>query len=106
MANREKAILWHREYRKKNRSRYRAYALKKAYGITLEQFEHMLISQNNLCAICKQPMKDASDRCVDHSHTTGKVRELLCKKCNWAIGLFSENITQLEAAINYLKKWT
>jgi hypothetical protein len=104
--DRRKYLSYFKEYRKKNRDKYRHYNLQKTYGITLDQFQQMKTAQNNLCALCKQPMKDASDCCVDHNHSTQKVRELLCKKCNMGIGLFNESPALLELAINYLKKWT
>lgn len=80
------------------------YRLKREYGITLEQFEEMKISQNNSCAICKNPFKNSVDTCIDHCHKTNKVRELLCNHCNRALGLFKESEKTLKSAIEYLKK--
>lgn len=74
---------------------------KQEYGIGLEVVESMKADQNYLCAICK----NKSDRLhVDHNHDTGKVREMLCHKCNTALGMFHENINTLEEAIRYLQK--
>lgn len=58
----------------------------KKYGITLEQYEQMVASQSNLCAICRKPPHNTKTRLtIDHDHNTGKVRGLLCGSCNWAI---------------------
>ena len=81
----------------------KALQLKERYGITYEVFERMLISQEGLCVICKG-RNNKRELSVDHNHETGKVRELLCYKCNTIIGLSGENINTLEAIINYLKK--
>lgn len=79
----------------------RKHKLKAIYGLTLEQFDEMYAHQEGQCAICKSyALKNSI--CIDHNHSTGKVRSLLCRKCNAAIGLMDENITVLKAAIAYL----
>lgn len=101
-----------REWRKRNPERAKNIDLKKTYGITLAQYEQMLEQQNNVCAICKLPemslSSDGGPRMmpVDHCHTTGKVRGLLCTACNRALGLFKENKTTLGRAIKYLEAHT
>lgn len=83
--------------------------LKKAYGITLDQYNEMLNKQDGKCMIClvdnnsfykKKPRAFA----VDHCHTTGKIRGLLCNDCNVGIGLLKDNIDLLNNAIKYLNK--
>jgi hypothetical protein len=59
--------------------------------------------QNNCCKICEKVFADSVDTCVDHCHTTKKVRGLLCNHCNRAIGLFKESLQSLENAVQYLK---
>jgi hypothetical protein len=91
--------------------------LKMKYKLTLEQFNHMKIAQNNKCVVCgaefskdttrsMQHPKDGARVVVDHNHVTGKVRELLCFRCNMAIGLFKENSYALRNAATYLEKWS
>ena len=99
-----------RQYRKNNPEYYKNKDLKKSFGITLEVFNEMLDSQNSLCAICSKPetMFDSKQKVirrlsVDHCHTTGKVRGLLCSHCNHAIGKFKDDVDLLQKAINYLK---
>lgn len=81
----------------------RGYQLKKNYGITSEQYDEILTRQDHKCAICgtfcERPF-------VDHDHSTGRIRGLLCMKCNFGIGNFTENITVLESAIKYLTHWS
>jgi hypothetical protein len=78
------------------------------YGITEIQYYRLLESQNNACAICgrcetKSVQGVVVALSVDHDHYTGKVRGLLCSKCNFILGNAEDNIETLESAINYLK---
>jgi len=84
-------------------SKNRASFLKRTYNITLEDYNRMLIEQNYVCSICKNT--NLKKRlCVDHCHETGKVRGLLCDKCNHGIGLFKDKEELLIEASEYLKK--
>ena len=84
----------------------RKYYLKSAYGITLEQYEKMLREQNYSCKICKTDEREVYKQTlfVDHCHTTGKIRGLLCHQCNTALGKFRDSETILNSAIEYLKE--
>tara|TARA_Y100000588_G_scaffold244854_1_gene259143 strand:- start:77252 stop:77857 length:606 start_codon:yes stop_codon:yes gene_type:complete len=82
----------------------------KTFGICDVKYQEMLESQDNLCKICKIHIDDytsTSNRnkrfAVDHCHSTGAIRGLLCSKCNQAIGLLNDDITILQNAILYLK---
>jgi hypothetical protein len=67
------------------------------------EYDRMLHEQGGVCAICQnQPRKDRR-LCIDHDHSTGAIRSLLCVKCNAAIGLFNENTDLMSKAIEYLK---
>jgi len=79
------------------------------YGITLEKYTQMLLDQKGVCAICSQPETDTlrgrvRQLAVDHNHTTGEVRELICANCNRSIGLAGESISILKKMIGYLEK--
>ena len=78
---------------------------KKNYGITVDDYYKMLESQGNGCGICKakEPGGGTKFFAVDHCHTTGKVRGLLCTKCNRGLGLFNDSTDKLLNAVNYLK---
>lgn len=84
--------------------------LRYVYGISPADYDAMLTQQNRRCAICgKEP--DTTPRNpqinrlhVDHDHATGKVRGLLCVKCNLGIGYFGESAPTMEKAMAYLRK--
>jgi hypothetical protein len=88
----------------KNLERERELKLLKNYGITLENYDILLESQKGVCAICFTNKPGNKKRfSVDHDHKTGKVRGLLCDKCNRGLGYFNDNFEILEKAIKYLK---
>jgi hypothetical protein len=80
--------------------------LKLKYGITLEQYDEMHKKQNGVCAICKKPCRTGQRLGVDHNHSTGQKRGLLCMACNRAIGLLEEKISYLASAARYLAAYT
>ena len=75
---------------------------KHKYGITLAQYNEMAQQQGHVCAICKEAETSNRNLAVDHDHSTGKVRGLLCVNCNSALGKLKESTTLLQSAINYL----
>jgi hypothetical protein len=79
----------------------RFYQMKSRYGILENEYNELLIKQNNLCCICKQPNKKL---CVDHNHDNKKIRGLLCRDCNSGLGMFKDNREYLLEAIKYLLK--
>lgn len=72
----------------------------KKYGLTLEQATELL--KTGVCGICNKPVKGKGQH-IDHCHTTGKVRGVLCARCNVALGAFGDSIQTLERAIDYLR---
>ncbi len=75
--------------------------LRSHYGLTVEQLEEMKAAQQGRCAICKKEARLV----IDHNHTTGQVRNLLCTGCNTLLGLAYESKDHLLSAIAYLEKW-
>ena len=78
--------------------------IKKKYGITDTEYHQLNESQNYVCAICKGTDDRGARLAIDHCHNTNKIRGLLCRKCNVALGYLNDDITLLESAITYLKK--
>lgn len=81
--------------------------LKIIYELTLKQYNSLLEQQNNSCAICLETFKEKdkyNQPCVDHCHVTGKVRGILCTRCNVAIGQLKEDTNILQQAIKYLQQ--
>ena len=98
--------LRHKEEGKAKYYQYKA-DLKRLYGLSIEEYETMVQQQEGCCAICKKSSLLFSGRkkrlCVDHCHTTGKVRGLLCEPCNTMLGMARDNQSVLSSAINYLR---
>lgn len=93
-----------RIWRSNNQEKSRGYDLKRTYGLSLEDYKHLLEKQNGVCAICQQP--ETVDRyknlAVDHCHETGKIRGLLCVNCNKGLGHFKDKKESLKRALEYL----
>jgi len=87
---------------------YRNAELQRRYGITQQDYEVMIAEQNNQCAICNATEPGGRHNrgyfVVDHCHTTGKVRKLLCNNCNTALGLVGDNTHILQSMIEYLQE--
>ena len=73
-------------------------------GISREQYAEMVAAQAGKCAICGKP-ETARGRSLstDHDHRTGRLRALLCSRCNTGLGLFGDSVQGLESAIRYLR---
>jgi hypothetical protein len=113
--DKEKAKIQYRDWFLRNKEKRQAYTrehvLITKYGITQNDYIKMLLEQKGVCAICGLPETTLDKRSgqikllsVDHCHTTGKVRGLLCNHCNHGIGKFRDSIDNLQAAIKYLER--
>jgi hypothetical protein len=79
--------------------------LKCTYNLSLDEYNKKLQEQSHKCAVCGIDETELTSKLhVDHNHTTGKIRDLLCTNCNTGIGMFKENIDNLAKAISYLEK--
>lgn len=102
--NKDKKQAQNKAWKDNNLSKFREINLKYRFGITLQDFENQLISQDYKCAICEIHADELDyNMVIDHCHATGSLRGLLCKKCNFALGLLDDKIENFEKAINYLK---
>jgi len=86
----------HQRNRHKHVHKYHAYHIKRNYGLTIEQYNEMVLLQSGKCAICEKemPPRDkytAGTRLhVDHCHVSGNIRMLLCSRCNGALGWYEK----------------
>lgn len=71
-------------------------------GLSPEWYDTQLFAQGGVCAICGEPPPANGRLCIDHNHTTGAVRGLLCNACNTGIGCLRENPKIFQAALQYL----
>jgi hypothetical protein len=87
---------------------------KRLYGITLEEFDQMFERAGSQCEICSKGLvkeregsKGPTDNVavLDHCHTTGTVRAILCSQCNTALGLMKEDPTKIRQLADYAEKW-
>jgi hypothetical protein len=97
--NRRKSYLANKEA---NLQYSKEYNLKRKFNITSIEYNTMLEKQNNVCAICGNTC--SKSLAVDHCHTTGRIRGLLCNNCNRGLGHFKDNPNYLQKAIEYLKE--
>jgi protein tyrosine/serine phosphatase len=72
----------------------------KTFGLTTQDYMNMYSEQKGCCAICKEPKEIL---CVDHCHTTNRVRGLLCNNCNFALGLLKDSPEVIKNALEYLQ---
>jgi len=79
--------------------------IKYVYGVTEKELSGMLDAQKGACAVCNDSLYHADEERrprIDHCHSTGKIRGLLCHKCNTGIGLLNDDIRILKSAVKYL----
>lgn len=79
--------------------------LRKAYGITLEEYNRMLESQGGGCDICGKKPKPTRDLPVDHCHTTGEVRGILCDSCNMVLGRLGDTLPEVDASVEKIRRY-
>lgn len=96
--------MYARKWDKKNKDK-RMNSRMKGMGLdfSFARYEEMHAVQGEKCAICKRPPKKGR-LYIDHCHKTMKVRGLLCQQCNVGIGNFSDDISTIVDAMEYLKK--
>jgi hypothetical protein len=98
-------------YRSKDTENHKNRVLRRRYGITLADYNKFLEEQQGLCAICHKPetiTKPGEEKpfalAVDHDHKTGKVRGLLCFRCNQFLGLVEKDLSLVYDIAMYITK--
>jgi len=90
-----------RRYQERTKAEKQQYHRERRYGITSEQYMHLLNEQFGKCALCRR----RSAMCIDHDHRDGRVRALLCRPCNVGLGMFEDDSELLERAKEYLAQF-
>lgn len=107
LANPEKTKLSIKNWKTNNLSKFKQtlwrWRLKNLHGITPEIYNTKLKRQNGKCAVCHKKPRTIR-LAIDHNHKTQKVRDLLCGSCNRALGLIKEDISILQAMIEYIER--
>ena len=99
----ESRAIAHKRWRERNPDRHKRHkrnGVLKKYGITVEDYDQLLLSQEGKCACCKQHITKGH---VDHNHATKQVRGILCPQCNTGLGMFNDDIDRLKMAVRYLE---
>lgn len=98
----ENSRRWYRENKDRHLLNSWKFSISK-FGLSAVQYELMLNKQGHSCAICKKTAKENGKRlCVDHCHKSGRVRGLLCSKCNKAMGALGDSVESMRVVIAYL----
>lgn len=104
-----RAMQWFTDNPERSIANKRKFNLAKNYGLTVAQYNAMLREQGGVCAVCGKDEPNEHGRTgkqfrlsVDHCHDTGRVRGLLCQRCNRAIGLLGDDPVLMRRAISYL----
>lgn len=110
-ANPQKYRQYDADWRAANKLHAQELDIVQKHKISLDDYKLMFASQGGLCYICNQPEKRKSRTtgqicrlAIDHNHTTGAIRKLLCHNCNQVVGHCRESIENLQKTIDYLKE--
>jgi len=96
--NKDKYRVYRREWTKANPLHVRL----KRHGITVHELSDLLDEQEGKCGICKVEFSDTVEYHIDHDHKTGRIRGLLCERCNVGIGMFGDDPVRLRRAVMFL----
>lgn len=105
----KRGSLYYKEYRKRRYEAMKGNVLKYRMGISIDEYNRILLSQNGVCATCKNPELVSQNGkirslSVDHDHKTDSIRGLLCYACNVGIGFFKDDPERLRRAAEYLEQ--
>lgn len=105
--NLEERRAYDRDYLQKNwaklRPRKRINRWSSKYGLSKEGFDSLLKKQGGVCAVCQKANWNSRGPQVDHNHITGRVRGILCNRCNASLGMAGDDIRIVRLMVKYLK---
>jgi Autographiviridae endonuclease VII len=93
-----------KRWRQRNPEKFRNFSLRSKYGLTVEDVAVMEREQSGCCLVCGVEFGPETKPVVDHCHATRAVRGLLCKQCNFGLGMFGDKPEVLRAAAEYLER--
>ncbi len=97
--------------KERKKSTYK-YNLRINYGLSVEKYNKLFLSQDGKCVICERPISnrflniEGKTSVLDHCHKTGKNRNILCSGCNTGLGAFNESLVSLDKASKYIEKYS
>lgn len=106
--NREHVVEYYTEKNKTDKAKDGKYQskIKKNFGLSLDEYNKMFEAQNGRCKICDRHQSEFNYRLgVDHNHTTGQIRGLLCKSCNSVIGYINDDSNIAKKMAEYLDEY-
>lgn len=93
----------HKVWREDNPDAIRSTNLRRSYGITVEEYDGLLASQNGVCAFCGRKPAEKRRHAVDHDHVSGAIRGLLCLSCN-KLRVANNTLEDAYKLLQYLKE--
>jgi len=102
--DKEKRREWWERYKKAHKEEIKNYKLKRDHGLSLDEFNLLLEVQGYSCAICGTTEWRGRYPYVDHDHKTGRIRGLLCKRCNLVLGEINDDVYVVDKMREYLLK--
>lgn len=108
VCERKRTADWRASAGAAHKTKARARHLEDKYNLTLEEYESRVVAQRHRCAICGVDELQVLNKrlYVDHCHSTGKVRGLLCHMCNSGLGYFKDDVELLDLAKLYLQEYS
>jgi hypothetical protein len=114
-ANRDRVRRWQEENPERYREKLKEFKqspagkrsdrkghLRRKFGMSLEDYDELVEKQGGVCAVCGYPPDEGKSFHIDHDHDSGRIRGLLCSRCNHAIGLLRDDPEVIESALTYL----
>lgn len=98
----EKIKVKQKEFYEKNKKHQFSRFIQRRYGMTLGNYNELILQQGGLCPICDVTLTPEARPSIDHCHETGNVRNILCADCNLGLGQFRENPKALIKAALYV----
>lgn len=91
------------DYYQRNKTHRKSRERQRKYGLTTEEYEALLERQCGQCSICHaEPVAGQDDFAIDHDHTSGEVRGLLCMECNLLVGIIEKDLGRADRAMRYI----